>query len=202
METKKQYNITILIKRRKESKMFYFTADLHLGHDNVRLYDDRQFATTDEMDEKIIENWNARVTDNDTVFILGDVTWHDDETTAKLLRRLKGKKVLIEGNHDNKLKELSRKEFAEIHHSYWEVKDPETGRFVVMSHYPIHFYNRQRHGAVMLYGHVHNMLDYEVSKEVVELVNARLGLNSQIINVGCMLWDYTPRTLKELMKGK
>ena len=52
--------------------MIYFTADTHFGHCNVIRFCDRPFASAEEMDEAMIQNWNDRVTGNDTVYILGD----------------------------------------------------------------------------------------------------------------------------------
>lgn len=52
--------------------MIYFTADTHFGHYNVIRFCDRPFASAEEMDEAMIQNWNERVTGNDTVYILGD----------------------------------------------------------------------------------------------------------------------------------
>ena len=57
--------------------MKYYISDLHLFHTNVtkegRNYDDRPFETMDEMLKTIHDNWNARVTNGDTVYILGDI---------------------------------------------------------------------------------------------------------------------------------
>lgn len=52
--------------------MIYFTADTHFGHCNVIRFCDGPFASAEEMDEAMIQNWNERVTGNDTVYILGD----------------------------------------------------------------------------------------------------------------------------------
>lgn len=43
-----------------ERKVF-FTADMHFGHENVISFDRRPFETVEEMDEKLIRRWNAKV---------------------------------------------------------------------------------------------------------------------------------------------
>ena len=53
--------------------MIYFTADTHFGHCNVIRFCDRPFASAEKMDEAMIQNWNERVTGNDTAYILGDM---------------------------------------------------------------------------------------------------------------------------------
>ena len=64
-------------------KVFYI-ADLHFGHKNIIRYDNRPFKTVEEMDRALIERWNKAVSKNDTVFILGDISWHDETKTAEI----------------------------------------------------------------------------------------------------------------------
>ena len=54
------------------------------------------------MQDKMIEKWNNKVSNEDTVYILGDFSFKLQKSAAiKILRQLNGKKVLIKGNHDN-----------------------------------------------------------------------------------------------------
>ena len=57
--------------------MNYFIGDLHLFNRNQTgegvNYDRRPFATVDEMHRYILEHWNAKITNGDTVYILGDM---------------------------------------------------------------------------------------------------------------------------------
>ena len=82
--------------------MIYFTSDLHLGHANAIKLCRRPFSCVEEMDETLIANWNERVTNGDTVYILGDLLFRNQTPTESYLDRLKGKKHLITGNHDRK----------------------------------------------------------------------------------------------------
>ncbi len=54
--------------------------------------------------EKIVADWNARVREEDVVLIGGDISWamklEDAMKDLSVLFPLKGKKVLIRGNHD------------------------------------------------------------------------------------------------------
>lgn len=62
--------------------------------------------------EKIKENWESRVNDEDIVLIAGDLSWamtlENALTDINFLKGLKGKKVLIRGNHDYWWKSISR----------------------------------------------------------------------------------------------
>ena len=54
--------------------------------------------------DKIFADWNEKVNDDDIVLIGGDISWAMDIEDAKkdleLLSSLKGRKVLVKGNHD------------------------------------------------------------------------------------------------------
>jgi len=54
--------------------------------------------------EKIFADWKEKVSDDDIVLIGGDISWAMDIDDAKkdleLLSNLKGRKVLVKGNHD------------------------------------------------------------------------------------------------------
>lgn len=82
--------------------MNYYISDLHLLHKNCIGFDERPFADLEEMHEAILANWNRKVTNSDTVYILGDATLYGKKEDAiALVARMKGKKVLVRGNHDH-----------------------------------------------------------------------------------------------------
>lgn len=78
----------------------YYIADLHLGHANIIRFDNRPFADLTEMHDTILNNWNSRVTGNDTVYVIGDFIWAKESEWPFYLGPLAGNKVLITGNHD------------------------------------------------------------------------------------------------------
>ena len=80
--------------------MIYYIADMHFGHTNVLRFDNRPFSDTAQMDDTLIQNWNERVADDDTIYILGDAFWKNEENSIQIMERLRGHKHLIQGNHD------------------------------------------------------------------------------------------------------
>lgn len=86
------------IRRRRESTMIYYTADLHFHY--ALLLPSRPFATVEEMDEALVKNWNDTVGPEDTVYLVGDIGWNGGRVPGELLERLSGHKHLIRGNHD------------------------------------------------------------------------------------------------------
>ena len=61
--------------------------------------------------EKIIENWNSKVSNDDIVLIAGDISWAMklEEVSADLewIDKLPGKKIIIKGNHEYWWKSIS-----------------------------------------------------------------------------------------------
>ena len=86
----------------ERNAMNYYISDLHIGHENILRFDNRPFADVNEMNNKLIENWNARVRSDDTVYILGDFIWAKESEWPSIVGSLGGNKVLIRGNHDPK----------------------------------------------------------------------------------------------------
>ena len=184
----------------------FYIADPHLGHENVIRFDARPFADGKEMNKKIIENWNRTVTNADKIYILGDFVWGNEVHWLDTVPKLKGKKILIKGNHD--LKQPS----PEVRAMFEEITEltsiDDHGRRVIMCHYAIPFYkSAHRENVYMLYGHVHNTREnYFLEKWQREVRESRIETGHAIgnfINVGCMMpWmDYTPRTLDEIITG-
>ncbi len=174
------------------SKNFY-TADLHLGHINCLHFDKRPFKDIHEMRRCIIENWNAVVTAEDSVYVLGDFSW-DNTVGLEIIKKLNGKKYLIKGNHDHLTHELEA-EFEWVQ-DYAELTDE--GKRVVLCHYPIAHWKNADRGAVHLYGHIHTSRDSDPFNEYRRLMRER-GLPYECYNVGCMLHGYTPRTLEQII---
>jgi len=83
----------------------FVISDTHFGHTNswekFKLPNGdplRPFTSTEEMDEAMVERWNAKVGPNDTVYHLGDVVIN--KKSLHHVKRLNGKKRLVRGNHD------------------------------------------------------------------------------------------------------
>jgi calcineurin-like phosphoesterase family protein len=91
----------IEIKKEIRKGRYWFTADYHWGHHNVLSLCDRPFNNIDEHDFAIRDNHNAVVSENDTTYNLGDIGYRcNPDHVANGLESLKGKIVVILGNHD------------------------------------------------------------------------------------------------------
>lgn len=136
----------------------YITSDLHFGHSNIMKFCPVTRARfnndVEYMNEAMIKEWNEIVEAEDTIYILGDVAFMPATKAALILKRLNGRKILIEGNHDRKaLKDLNfQKAFAEVH-KYLDIV--YNGTKCVMFHYPIAEWDQMHRGSVHFHGHLH-----------------------------------------------
>ena len=78
-------------------------SDTHFNHKTMIKENWRQFLSIDDMNNKIILNWNKLISDEDIVYHLGDVCiGQKTKFMGNILPRLKGKIIFIRGNHDSK----------------------------------------------------------------------------------------------------
>ena len=130
----------------------FLVSDTHFGHKGVCHFTRndgvtklRPFDTPEEMDEFMVEAWNAKVRPNDKVYHLGDVVIN--RKALGIMRRLNGDKVLIRGNHDIFRDDDYREHFRELR-AYHVMNG------MILSHIPIHTESLGRFG-VNIHGHTH-----------------------------------------------
>ena len=173
--------------------MKFYTSDLHFGHHNILRYENRPFQSVEEMNDNLINSWNRKVSKGDEVYIIGDFGLLDGRQANSILDRLNGRKYLIKGNHDHFIRdrEFDRSKFVWIR-DYASIKDGET--VICMFHYPIAVWDRQHHGALHFYGHVHSNTDNHHP--------LLLELGDNAFNVGCDVHNYEPVSLAELLSKR
>lgn len=164
----------------------HFYSDPHFGHANIIKYADRPFTTAAEMDRELIRRYNEVIKPKDTVLWLGDCTFRWGEAFHSIMRKLRGKKLLIRGNHDKGKPTM-------LTYGFEEVMDGPIlwGDKYVLSHYPpridigvppekIKYYNRRpvlEEGQIIIHGHTHEKERF---------------IGNQRIHVGVDAWDYYP----------
>ena len=81
----------------------YSISDLHLDINNTKPMDIFGPVWHDYLD-KIVTDWNSKVTDEDVVILAGDLSWamklSEVEKDFEIFNQLKGTKIIIRGNHD------------------------------------------------------------------------------------------------------
>ena len=144
--------------------MIWFTADTHFRHENIIRYCKRPFSSLDEMDETLLDNINANVRPDDTLYHLGDFSMRGrDAETIRSRIRCKNL-VLVVGNHDPRRGDGTAKpQFAELFSAVYtlariKVEIDRRSQLIVLCHYGMRVWDRSHYGAWHLYGHSHGTL--------------------------------------------
>lgn len=170
--------------------MYFFIADTHFGHANAIKLSGRPFADLEEMNETLIQRWNNRVKGNDTVCILGDMFFRC-ENPKQILRRLKGKKRLIVGNHDGSW--MSKVDLSKYFLSVDQLLETTDGkRALVLCHYPMLTWKHSRR-SFMIHGHIHA----DTSADFFPLIANR----ENVLNAGVEINNYQPVSFEELIEN-
>jgi calcineurin-like phosphoesterase family protein len=161
----------------------FVISDTHFGHENILNFKNedgsnvRTFDSVEHMDEHMIEMWNKTVKDNDIIYHLGDVYFGKG---YQVLPRLRGRKRLILGNHDNAKSEYLLNNFEKI--LLWrDFKDFDC----ILTHVPIHesaLYKRTYN----FHGHVHKGNHRGLIKD------------KRYVNCCVEVRNYTPVSIEEI----
>lgn len=169
----------------------WFTADLHLRHNNILKYcaATRPFASIDEMNRTIITNWNAMVLPDDDIYVLGDFGFGNVDQLQRLFDQLLGHKHLIVGNHDKSTVGIKGWESMTDYHGAKVVHVPYDGSnlMVVLSHFAYAVWDKSHHGSINLYGHSHGSPP------------DTLRPNNQQCDVGVDAWNCFPCNINMVM---
>lgn len=174
----------------------YFTSDLHVDHNNIIKYSPRtrgHFGSLAEMNEAIRTGWNDTVDDNDTVYVLGDVSFQKNKDEARaFIKSLRGHKHLILGNHDQVIKKYCLDLFESVHDlrrvTFDDPSAPRGRWEVVMCHYPIVSWDKRHHGSIHAHGHCHGTL----------VLPGDLQSNMFDVGLDNPDWGFKPVSLKQL----
>ena len=148
---------------------YFFTSDTHFGHKNIIEYCQRPFKSVEEMNEKIIENWNKVVSPEDTVFHLGDFVFRGKK--REFLHKLNGKVIWLKGNHDSRNDTPIREMFIKLGGIDWHLVHNPADSLCTN----------------VICGHVHQHWKFKKIKD------------RKVINVGVDVWGFTPITIDQIM---
>lgn len=191
---------------------FWYTSDTHIGHRLVAR--ERGFvdvtqtelhrgetvylADTAAHDAHLADVWDNTVSEDDTIFLLGDISISGSDYALEWHAERPGTKVLIVGNHDP-VWGFHRDSFKE--YEKWGkvfsamlpfLRRKLGGHYFLMSHFPYEGTGAEGHGAEdralqyrlpdmgvpLLHGHTHGQEKYHVSDK-----------GSHELHVGLDAWD-------------
>lgn len=144
------------------AQQIFWTSDIHFRHNSILQYTDRKNVALniEQHDQFMVDAINATVTDNDILYILGDIAhcatpW----LTLDLVSKLNGKLHLVKGNHDTKHLDIYKASglFESVQSELQLVLNKKR---IIMYHFPILEWDAGHYGSWMLHGHTHGNLDY------------------------------------------
>lgn len=170
----------------------FFSSDYHFGHKNVIKFANRPFASVEEMNEEMINRHNSVVRANDLLYIIGDFSFLPVDKTVEILKRMKGAKIFVPGNHDKVMNHQDvRNCFQHFYpydcHPQIKIEDASAiGGYqtIVLNHFAMKVWNKSAHRSFHLYGHSHGSMPDDI--------------NSLSMDVGVDCWDYYPVSYEQV----
>lgn len=190
--------------------MRFWTSDPHFGHLRICELANRPFATLDEMHNVLTERWNNTVTNDDDVFVVGDICMGPRDQSLQLLEALNGTIHLTPGNHDHvhpALGENRVNKWTGPYSERMEILPPQWSTTIGsidfdVCHFPFaddgtglitdsHGDDRysdlrpENRGQYLICGHSH--------------VGPEDAVQGNMVNVGVDAWDFTPITDAQIL---
>lgn len=134
-----------------------------------------------EMNDFMVRKWNENVEDDDVVYYVGDFAFGTPNLWVPILRKLRGHKILIRGNHDPSVAKCLQVGWPQVH-SQMSVTTASNHR-VLLRHKPWSEGSIPLGVELVIHGHIHN----------------RPSPNGFNVNVSAEVLNYTPADLNQLV---
>lgn len=155
----------------------FFISDMHFNHGKtITDFEFRPFKNVEDMNSKLIKNWNERVKEHDFVYHIGDFCWKGN--WKKWRKQLNGGVVFFNGNHDK------HKNFIQTHAIL------EFGKKVVLVQHIPPFMKAEIPDMCdfVLCGHVHSLWKHIWIEDI------------PVINCSVEQWNYRPISASEILE--
>lgn len=158
----------------EKGQQVFFTSDTHYCHSSICSATTkwvgaenltRPFNSLEDMNQRLVDNINNMVGENDILIHLGDWSFGGFDKIEEFRSQIKCKNIhLVLGNHDHHIernKEGVQRLFSSVQqYLRLEVRRPITKSMVekftfVCMHYPIASWHDMSQGVIHLFGHVH-----------------------------------------------
>ena len=158
----------------EKGQQLFFTSDTHYSHSNIcsattnwSVNDGyaRKFDSLEDMNQRLVDNINNMVGEDDILIHLGDWSFGGFDKIEEFRSQINCENIhLVLGNHDHHIernKEGIQKLFSSVqNYLRLEVQRPinkaTTEKFIfVCMHYPIASWHDMNQGVIHLHGHVH-----------------------------------------------
>lgn len=152
------------LPRQRGRKKLWLTSDEHYGHRNILRYQQRPFASVDEMGASIIARHNEVVQEQDHVIHIGDFCFGKKNFFLEVTLQLNGTHYFMDGSHDRALREYFEDTDLASAHGDKILLLPKLfeftfgGRKIVLCHYAMRTWWASHYDSVHFFGHSHGNL--------------------------------------------
>lgn len=124
--------------------------------------------------------------EDDTVYILGDISHYlQVDRVNELISKLKGKKILLKGNHDKKYD-------ADLFEAVCEFKTLSlNGICFVLMYYPMLSWPKKNSGSIHLHGQIHAKEQYNLQNKIDGIRRYDVGVDAN---------NYSPISVKRIIE--
>ena len=145
-----------------------------------------------EMNEKLISNWNNNIKNEDEIYHLGDFALGRKEDAFDIANKLNGIKYIVRGNHDK----WSTKMYEEMGFTVLKNAPIKLNEYkLLLSHIPVP--DKQiPNGYINIHGHIHNNRLYEC----IEKYDPKLYSIDKHLNISCDITEFKPISIEKIVK--
>lgn len=164
----------------------FLIANCQFGRGGVIRTNKRPFGNVQDMNEEMVQRWNAVVSPNDIVFHLGNFAW-DPTTAEEMFDSLNFKQLLlVPGEFDQSVFELQQMGSLPNNVRIINRIGEQPGLNATMAYWPLLEWPMKTKGHYLFYGYWGNKYKPDHKKKM--------------INMACEFWNYTPQDIHALMR--
>ena len=164
---------------KKQQTKVFVTSDTFFGRPNSAI--ERGFVSIEQMNDRLVENWNAKVGEKDTVIHLGNFAWTPND--VDIIDKLNGEIIFIAGDRDQALIQFSQ-DTDLINISDQQILTHEN---IILSHWPLEVWPGMDKGIFHFHGHTKPNIRSDIKK-----------MNR--VNVCCDNWSLAPIEIKDTLE--
>lgn len=164
----------------------FLIANCQFGRSGIIRKNKRPFGNVQDMNEEMVQRWNAVVTENDTVIHLGNFAW-DPTTAEEMFDTLNFKQLLlVPAEQDQAVLEMAQHQMLPDSVRVVNRIFDQANMNATFSYWPMYEWPMKDKGHYLFYGYYGKKYKPDHRKK--------------LINMACEFWNYTPQNISSLMR--
>jgi|TARA_B110000503_G_C7057843_1_gene375268 calcineurin-like phosphoesterase family protein len=164
----------------------FLIANSQFGRAGIIRKNSRPFGSVQDMNEELVQRWNAVVSENDIVIHLGNFAW-DPTTAEEMFNELNFKQLLlVPAEHDQPVFEMMESQMLPENVKIINRIFEQPNHNSTFSYWPMLEWPMKDKGHYLFYGYYGKKYKPDHKKKM--------------INMATEFWNYTPQDLNSLMR--